>query len=172
MKSHQNRILCGFKAVALAAVALAFSSCGKIPEGYRGKFRDTATGTQVTLNMASGALAFPSGRLIESDASDADFEDLLESKPGIYVRPHAEKPDLVEVFWFNPKPQTRKEESGFVWLEAEVLYSRMNSKDEDKVQQFKMIHCENGMVLLDLPSKTWNGGCPADPIEYDFVRQE
>ena len=76
----------------------------------------------------------------------------------------------MEIFWLVPNMASRQEQSGFAWVNAEVLYSRMNLKQQDKIQNLKMIHCENGLLELDLLNQSWNGGCPATEDEYDLVR--
>ncbi|MCM2323561.1 MAG: hypothetical protein NDJ90_09910 [Oligoflexia bacterium] len=160
------------KALLILILAIAASACGKVPKGYNGDFVDATTGAKLTLKGSEGSLATSDGRVIEAKAQTLDFEALIEGKPGIYLRPLADDDSRMEVFWIFPQLETRKQEYDFVWVQAELLYSRFNAKQEEKVQQFKMIHCRDGMILLDLPTKTWNGGCPAGTIEYDFVRKE
>ena len=155
-----------------ALVALALSACGKIPDNYQCSFTDNATGTKLTLGGSEGALRLNTGRELKASADNLQFEALLEGKPGIYIRPAAINPDIIEIFWFQQRKTTRKTEAEFTWEESEVLYSRMDSKLKEKVNNFKMIHCENGMLMLDLSTKTWNGGCPAGKREYDFVRTD
>lgn len=155
-------------------MALALSACGKIPEAYRGDFQDAATGTKLKLESNAGILNVISAagtREIKGEADDKmEFQSLVEGKPGVYLRVSDQHPDEMEVFFLFPRKETRKQEYDFAWIEAEILYTRMDPKREEKVQQFKMIHCEDGLLMLDLPTKSWNGGCPAGATEYDFVR--
>lgn len=153
-------------------LAAALSACGKVPEGYQGKYQDTATGAKLTLESTSGAINLSSGREIKGDFSKLEFDGLIEGKPGIYLRTLSTDDKMNEVFFLFPRKETRKEEAGFVWLNAEILYSRMSADQKEKVQQLKMIHCEDGVLMLDLPTKTWNGGCPTGATQYDFVRKE
>lgn len=153
-------------------LALALSACGKIPSAYQGKYLDAATGTKLSLEGNAGLLNLNSGRQVKGDATALEFQALVEGKPGIYLRSMSEDKNSIEVFFLFPRKETRKEEAGFVWLQAELLYSRMNANQKDKVQQLKMIHCEDGLLMLDMPSKTWNGGCPTGATQYDFVRSE
>lgn len=151
-------------------VAASLSACGKIPEGYRGDFADQVTGAKLTIGGSEGELVLNNGRSLKATADTLQFDALLEGKPGIYLRSTSDNAEEMEVFWLFPRKESRKQEADFVWVEAEVMYSRMNAKDKDKVQQFRMLHCENGMLLLDLPTKSWNGGCPDGSTLYDFVR--
>lgn len=151
--------------------ALALSACGKIPDAYQGTYTDKATATKLTLGASEGSLTL-SGREIKGSAEDVQYDALVESKPGIYIRPSQSNANVIEVFWLQQRKETRKQEADFVWEESEVLYTRMDSKASGKVQQFKMIHCVNGMIMLDLATKTWEGGCPSGTTEYDFVRTD
>ncbi|MCM2279907.1 MAG: hypothetical protein NDJ89_17670 [Oligoflexia bacterium] len=160
------------KTVVTLLIGLALSACGKVPKGYNGKFADAATGAKLTLEGSQGSLVTTDGRTLEAKAKALDFEALVKGEPGIYLRALADDEKKSEVFWIFPKQETRKQEFDFVWVEAEVLYSRFTAEKDEKVQQFKMIHCTDGMILLDLPSRSWNGGCPDTALEYDFVRRE
>lgn len=151
--------------------ALALSACGKIPEAYQGNFIDAATGTKLSLEASAGQINTTEGRVIKSDANDLDFDSLVKGKPGIYVRTTTNS-NKIEVFWLLPNVATKKQEAEFAWMEAEVFYTRMNIKANDKAQQIKMLHCTNGMILLDMPTKSWNGGCPAESQELDFRRTD
>jgi len=160
------------KLLSALFVTFALSACGNIPEAYRGKFHDMATGADLTLESNKGTMVLSATRALQADASKLDFDSLVEGKPGIYVRPLEDNKDVIEVFWIYPRKETRHEDSGFVWEDAEVIYARMDTKAKDKVQQLKMMHCEDGQIMLDLPSKWWNGGCPASSTTFDFVRKD
>ena len=150
---------------------LMFTACGKIRSAYQGDFTDQATSAKLTLGGSGGSLMLSSGREIKGSTADVKYEKLVASEPGIYVRPSQSNSDVVEIFWLQQNKESRKEEASFVWQESEILYTRMNTKLKDKVQQLKMVHCEKGLLELDLANKTWNGGCPTDQrTEYDFVR--
>lgn len=150
-------------------LAVALSACGKIPDAYQGTFTDKATATQLVLGSTEGSLKI-GAREIKGTASDVQYDALVESKAGIYIRPSQSNANIVEVFWLQQRKETRKQEADFVWEESEVLYTRMDTKASGKVQQFKMIHCVNGLIMIDLVTKTWEGGCPSGTTEYDFVR--
>lgn len=154
----------------------ALSSCGKIPEAYRGNFVDKASGTQLSLESGAGTLTDVSGHVLKHDADSLDVKDLEKGKAGLYTRSPGDGSPLdkddkeVEVFWIVPNATTKIEDHGFVSFQAEVLYTRMRTDLKDKVQSFKMLHCMDGMILIDLPSKTWNGGCPGSSQELVLER--
>lgn len=151
-------------------MAVGLSACGKIPEGYRGNFTDAATGAKLNLDSDKGSLVLNSGRTLQADANDSNkIQDLIEGKPGIYLRAKTNEKDF-EVFFLFPKMSTRQENSGFISMSAEVMYTRMDGNKKDKVQQIKVIHCEDGQINIDTPSGTWMGGCPANHVNYEFVR--
>lgn len=151
---------------------LALSACGKIPEGYRGTFVDRTTGDRLELKESEGTLTLASGKTLIAKAQDYDFKTLLKGEPGIYVRATSEDKDNIEVFWIQARPETQREEAGFRWVEAEVVYTKMKGSQRDKVQAFELIRCTDGMVLLDLPNQTFNGGCPATAIRNRMVRTD
>jgi hypothetical protein len=169
LKMNSGKNLRPWTLLALLAT-LGLPACGKIPKPYRGNFVDSASGAQLTLERNLGMLTTREGKKIESDAKQLTFKELSQGVAGIYVRPDKQDPDVVEVYWLVPRLETRKEEAGFTWMDSEVLYSRMNSNEENPVQHLKMIHCENGLLMLDSQTQSWNGGCPAERVDYDFVR--
>lgn len=146
----------------LFSLALMFSACGKIPTAYQGVFVDASSGTRLELTSDSGKFADSSGRAIDEKAYSLDFKDLAGAQPGIYVQPNPANANEILVYWLRPDLTSRREEQGFVWLTSEVFYTRMNIQLKDKVPQIEMIHCMNGLLMLDTPSQTWNGGCPAE----------
>jgi hypothetical protein len=171
MNSKMNRFSLNLRSLVLSLFLLVgLAACGKIPKPYRGDYLDSASGARLTLERNLGVLKMRDGRVLQSDARNLEFKDLLRGTPGIYVRPDEQNADLVEIYWFVPHWETRQSEAEFVWMESEVLYSRMDSGEKDPVQRLKMFHCQNGMLMLDLPAQNWNGGCPSERVDYEFVR--
>lgn len=159
------------KAFITLTVALFASACGKIPKSYQGNYVDSNTGAKLTLSGSDGTLTTQDGRTLKSEANTLDYGALLKGQSGIYLRPSESDQDVIEIFWLLPKPETRKTENNFVWMSSEVLYTRMNTRHKNAVPNLEMVHCENGTIMLDLPSNTWNGGCPAERTDYRFLRR-
>lgn len=160
-----------FSPTLLLLLSVCLGACGKIPSPYRGNYVDSATGARLQLDRSSGTLISANGRVLKADANSLDYQALSKGEAGIYLRSNSSNPDQIEVFWLTPKLESRHEEYGLIWFEAEVLYSRMDANAKNTVQSLEAIHCEDGMLMLDTPSKTWNGGCPAKRTDYHFVRE-
>lgn len=152
------------------ALLLALCSCGKIPSAYRGTFIDQASGTQIVLESSSGTLTEADGRQIKSDANDLQFDALNQAKAGIYLRNTQDNPHETEVFWLVPNASTRQDNASFSWMDSEIIYTRMNSDAKDPVQSFQIQHCKDGTLMLDMLTKTWNGGCPPTAPVLNVVR--
>jgi hypothetical protein len=148
----------------------ALSSCGKIPQGYRGSYVDQPSGTKLVLTATDGTYSETGGRQIQAKADSLQFDALAQGKAGLYTRALAGNDKMLELFWFVPDAASRQENSGFVWFTSEILYTRMATDAKDPVASIQVEHCKNGMVLLDTPSKTWNGGCGADTAPMNFTR--
>ena len=155
----------------IVTLLLLVSACGKIPDAYRGDYVDPAQGATMNLTGTEGAVTLQGGRQLKANAEPLEFDALSQAKPGIYLRTLVFDPNVLEVFFLFPKNESRKEESGFVWMESEIFYSRMNAQQENAVPEIKMLYCERGTLLLDVPSKTWNGGCPPLSTQFEFKRK-
>lgn len=161
------------KLLLLCAVVLTTVACGKIPEAYRGTFEDRDQGVKLTLGGGEGTLeSTRDGRKLEAKAEDLTFEGLTEGKPGIYVSTNPSNERMMDVYWVNPNLPTKQAVEGFVWYQSEVIYTIMDAKREEKVPNIQLIHCRDGMVMLDLATKRMQLGCPAGPVNYNAVRTE
>ena len=162
MKKVQNFLI--------AATLLILTSCGVIPESYRGDFEDASAGIKVTLEANKGKMQFSDGQILESDASDLTFEQLLAGKAGIYVSKNPTNENLLDVFWIRPNLASRQESAGLVWYQSEVLYGLMDASRKDPVISVALVHCVDGGVMLDGPTQNWQVGCPAAPKNYQLSR--
>ena len=77
---------------------------------------------------------------------------------------------MTNVYWLNPNAASKQVVEGFVWYQSEVIYTIMDAKREDKAPGFQLVHCRDGMVMLDMASKRMQLGCPAGPVNYNLVR--
>lgn len=158
------------KLLLLCAVVLTTVACGKIPEAYRGKFEDREQGAKLELTGTEGKLETKDGRVLESKAEDMSFEALSEGKQGIFVSTNPSNENMVDVFWVNPNLASKQAVEGFVWYQSEVIYTVMDTKREEKVPNIHLIHCRDGMVMLDMATKRMQLGCPEGPINYNMIR--
>ncbi len=159
-----------FGAFLLASGAATFGACGVIPHAYQGNFVDDATGAKLELKSGEGTLTTANGRVVPAKADRLTFEKLQKGEPGIYAQVNEDSKNLLEVYWIAPRPATRQEAGGLIWLETEALYTLMNLKEKDEIGNFEVSHCENGTVLLDPSTKRWQIGCPAGVLRYQFRR--
>jgi hypothetical protein len=156
--------------VLSALVLVALSSCGKVPTAYRGAYIDQASGTKLELDGREGKWTEAGGREITAKADSLQFEALAQAKPGIYTRAVAGDDKLMELFWIVPDVASRQEVSGFAWFTAEIVYTRLQSDAKDPVPTLTVEHCRNGMLMLDLPTQTWSGGCGPEAVPMNFTR--
>lgn len=156
--------------VAGAVMLLALSACSKIPSAYRGNFKDNSSGAKLELNSGSGKMTFADGRVLDSDASELTYQDLITGKGGIFVRENPFNHAMVEGFWVNPNLATKQTAQGLTWFQSEVIYLLLNSELKDKVPGISFLHCTNGTVILDDLTKTFEAGCPASHDTFDMVR--
>jgi hypothetical protein len=148
--------------------SLLAGACGKIPKAYRGQFVDSSTGFQMELKSSEGQWVKPDGSKQLFTAQAAAVEKLEQGQPGIYLR--SIEGDELEVFWVNPVLASRRDEYGFISMEAEVIYTRLDAKASSPIAALAARHCEHGQVLIDRVSKSFNGGCPGDSRVLQFVR--
>lgn len=153
--------------VALAAIA---TGCGVIPSEYRGEFRDASSGASLELKGKKGEFRTSDGRTITAKAKDLEFEKLVQAEAGIYVSTDAGQKDVLEVYWVSPDGASRQEAAQMVWFRSEVFYTELNLNTKDKVKTLEFFHCREGSVLLDMPTKRWQVGCPDHPTYFKMER--
>jgi len=106
----------------------------------------------------------------ESKAEDKSYDAMAEGKAGIFVSTNPSNERMTDVFWVNPNLASKQAVEGFVWYQSEVIYTVMDAKREEKVPSIQLIHCRDGMVMLDIASKRMQLGCPAGPVNYNAIR--
>jgi hypothetical protein len=153
---------------------IAVSSCGKIPKGYQGTFKDAVTGTQLTLDDSSGKWVETGGRAIEAKAVDAKLDDLAQGKPGLYMMPVEGNDKIQDVFWIVPDMSTKQsaEQYGvkYVWFNAERINTRMYMDQKDELPKIQLEYCKQGQVLLNLATQEIRGGCGPDAVQMTLER--
>lgn len=157
--------------VLIVAMALSAVACGKIPSKYKGKYLDAATGTTLELTSSEGILTMPT-KTLTAKISKVDVQALSAGTPGIYTRVDEADEDYMEIFWIDPYVNGRKEEAGLLWMNSEVVYTKINTKNKEAAKRLKVLHCDQGLVMIDTVTGSWNGGCPEDADEFDMVKQE
>jgi hypothetical protein len=152
--------------------AILLSACGKVPSKYRGNFVDATTGARLTLDKRGGTLTLASGRSVSAKAVSVDFESIAQGKPGIYTTLDEQDPNYLKMYWIFPDLSTRKENNGFVWTSAEILWTRISMNADQNVNEVWLQYCDStvGYVEVDLTQKLWNGGCPAGAMVLDMRR--
>ncbi|OFZ18961.1 MAG: hypothetical protein A2X94_13510 [Bdellovibrionales bacterium GWB1_55_8] len=154
--------------IGLALVVIG-TACGVIPSEYRGEFRDSESGASLKLKGRKGVFQTADGRKIESKAKDLEFEKLAQAQGGIYVSSDPGSDSILEVYWVSPDVASRQEAAQLVWFRSEVIYTELNLKTKDKVNTLEFFHCREGTILLDLPTKRWQMGCPGNA---DYLRMQ
>lgn len=149
---------------------VALSACGKVPGAYQGKFKDATTGASLVMEQGGGTLRTSSGREIKAEAKDMEFDQLLEGRAGIYMSKNPTAKTMMDIFWISPKLQTRQSRGGLVWFESEVVHAMLDLEAREKVPFLELIHAESGLVTLDLSTKRWQIGWPANPVHYRMER--
>jgi hypothetical protein len=157
---------------------LGVGACGKIPADFRGKYVDSAHGVEVALDGKGGTLALEGESPRRFQARATEVAALAKGQAGIYLRSlgetHRQDAGDLEVFWVEPDPSSMQEQYGFVTLKARVLYTRfklgrrlsMTGLAESITARF----CEQGQILVDRVSQTFNGGCPGDSVLLNLKR--
>jgi len=151
---------------------VSLTNCGLVPSEYRGKYSDPQSGTTLVFNGSSGEFVGSRGKKFEMDMHEIDFKRVAQGNPGIFVTTPKEDENAMDVYWVIPNATSKKSAEGFIWFEAEVLYTQLNTKIEKEAQALKLFHCTDGTVMLDVPTERWQIGCPAGPSYYHMVRVE
>ena len=164
------KLTLGLKSILALALIILMQACGQIPSQYQGDYLDRSSGAQLNLAGNKGTLV-SDGRTLMADAKPTDVKKISTGEGGIYIRPNPTNKDLLDVYWLNPKMATRQEESGLIWFDTEVLYGRFDKRVKDKVSTLKMIHSDQGNVMIDVPTGQWQVGWPAGSETLSFQRQ-
>ncbi|MEK6704194.1 MAG: hypothetical protein AABZ06_00225 [Bdellovibrionota bacterium] len=160
-------IIC--RLIGLAIFSAAAIGCGVIPSAYRGKFQDNAKGAVLELKAGDGMLMLAGGSVMESKAKNLKFEQLMKGQQGIYVSENPAVDGALDVYWVNPDVTTKQQDGDLAWYKSEVVYTVLNVKVK-AVDEIELLRCQDGTILLDLPTKRWQVGCPANPEYYKFQR--
>jgi hypothetical protein len=157
------------------ALAALLSACVSIPGAYRGTFQNKAGDVRLSLSMNKGSLELlDENRLIQSKTADYSFKAfqkaIQEGRSAIFGRKNAANERQLDLFWVKPKLDTLQEAEGLTWFEAEVIYTRLNRDQKDKVQTLSALHATEGTVIIDGPTETVQVGWPANPTEYRLRR--
>jgi hypothetical protein len=152
----------------LGLLVSGVSGC-KLPGDYRGTFANQGAGLSLKVQGNKATLTLPDGRKLQAKASELSVDSLATGKPGIYISDVKENPNEMEVFWVNPKGRPN-EEHDLIWMEAEVIVTRMTKKQKGKARELTLMHCEEGALIVDRVTRTTNGGCPAGTESHTLVR--
>jgi len=156
--------------MTVLALCTGSVACSKIPAAYRGTFEDRGQGAKLVIKATKAQLTFSDGRELKSKAEDLNFEAISSGKPGIFVRENSANPDLLEIFWLNPNVATRQVVEGFVWFDAEMIYTFLDTKITQSVPGLQLLHCTNGSVMVDTATQTFQMGCPEQSPALEMVR--
>jgi hypothetical protein len=167
------RILSRQKKQVLSGLAvLMLGACGmEVPESYRGEFVEASTGLSLKLESKKGTLSNAAGVLREQAVRELKFDEILKAQSGIFMRAVPGDEKAFDVFMLSPKPETRKEGGGLVWMEAELQYGRFRSDIKEKVAQIQILQTQEALIQLDLVDKKWQIGWPPGALILNFVRK-
>lgn len=154
----------------LVLIATILAACNGLPSAYQGNYKDKANGVNLTLNSGSAEISFKNGRKIKSDAEEMSFEALYEGKTGIFSTSRGRDKGLVHIYYVRPIRGTAHTESNFMWYNAEIIYTQADPNRERAVSSIQVIHCTEGNVMLDLPSKRVMLGCGAGAAVYNMKK--
>ncbi len=156
--------------LAVGIVAITGTACGVVPKGYRGDYVESESGLRIELSARSGKIISSDGSSQKLKASDVSVEDLKNGKPGIYFSDEMRKDRYLEIFWIQPTAGTSQGQAGLFWYEAQIMQTLVNASVSSSVAEITFKKCSNGRVMIDLPSQTWQAGCPEDAPVLLFKR--
>lgn len=156
----------GFLLLALSLLA----SCDSLPDAYQGVFWNKAAGVRVTLHSYSADVEFKGREKVNHKAEEFNFETASAGRNGIFVRKNSQNKNLVDVYYIIPKRATKKSEFNFVWFEAELLYTQLDTTKKAAVKDVSVVRCLKGTVMLDWTTKDFELGCPADAQTITLTR--
>lgn len=156
--------------VLIALAGMTLVACGEIPSSYQAEYQDKAQGVTFDLTGSAGELTLPGGRKIKSDQEDLKFEDVLAGTSGLYLQKNAVNSDILDVYWLIPNKTTKVEKDGFVWYQAEALFTFIDKNNDSKVSALDMEHCTDGLLMLNVQTKQVQMGCPAGAKVYHLVK--
>jgi len=155
--------------ILFIALGLVTVGCGKIPKPYRGTYRDSQSGAELTLKINGGELNL-SGRVIASKAMNLEYKRLLKGKQGIYLLPNPTNPNWVEAYWLSPDLTTQQSEGGLEYFQAEAVYFVFRLDREERIDQLEGVHSQNAWILYDTVEETLKVGWAAGAEEFHFSR--
>jgi len=160
------------KSLGILGLVVLLGACGmEVPESYRGEFVEASTGLQLKLESKKGILSNSAGVLREQAVRELKFEEVSKAQSGIFMRAVPGDEKAFDVFMLNPKPETRKEGGGLIWMQAEVQYGRFRSDIKEKVNEIQILQSQEALLQLDTVEKKWQIGWPPGALILNFVRK-
>ncbi len=163
----------GLSAVMIAAGLMGAAYAGEsVPKGYYGEFRDSANGATASIGKKEVKLTLPGGSSFKAKPEELSIKNLTRGEANAYLSKHESDGDLLDFFWVLPIPNSRHEEGPFVWYGAELIQGLMDKDMKDPVANVELFHCREGYVVIDVPTKRWEIGCPAGPDFFQLLRTQ
>jgi hypothetical protein len=158
-----------FQWILTVTLALALGACGAIPSAYRGNYQGS-NGALLKLGGTKGTMTKSNSEVLASKVRPLAYADLEKGLPGIYVQPNPTNPKLLDIFWLRPKLETKQSQAGITWYTTEIYYSLFDANQKAKLESVRLIYSNEGTVMLDGPTKTWQVGWPPSPRQVVFTR--
>lgn len=167
MKFEMSSLL---KSMIAVAGLVATVGCKGIPNAYLGEYQDSNRQVKLELDTYEGTLRFADGRKVSAKLEELKYDLLKDGKRALYARPSSRDEKMIEIFLVQPNMSTRQEGGGLLWYESEIVFSLINSKDDNAAKNITLVHCQRGVVLLDTQTQRVQLGCPEGPERIDLKK--
>ena len=160
--------------VLLFGLVFLGNACGSIPKAYQGYYKDVQSSATLELKGGEGTFVDESGQQMKSKAFALKYKDLDKGKAGIYVNKNVDNDKILEIYWLSPNTNSRQEEAGLIWYDADIIHTFFDARIEKKeeVTAVELVRCSAGRVMLDPEKERWQVGCPAEVHTYQMGRSE
>jgi hypothetical protein len=172
MKVHMNKQM--NRMIKMAAIsflsAIALAGCGSdgdVPSAYQGVFQDPS-GVKLDLTSSAAQLVVE-GKTLKMAVAPISYDKLFAGQAGFYI--YQEKDSkLMDVYMVTPDLSTKKDAGGIVYYTTDIIYLQIDLNQKNPVPAITLVHADQGTVMLDTQTKTWQAGWPAQANEYSLVR--
>lgn len=163
LRLKQN-IFTWIQRLSMAGLTLGLlAGCRGIPNEYTGEYEDSTRRVKLELSSYEGTIQFADGRSFNAKLEDLNYEKMKDGKRAIYARPNSKNQDLVEIFMVEPDLSSKQESQGLTWFQSEIVYSMIDTKNASASRSITLVHCRQGVVMLDRQSQQVQLGCPENP---------